>query len=99
MSAAPMNSLRSSFGDEAVVEDDVVADAEILGEVFQAGAVFLALAGDQVRMGGAEHQIDRLRVALDDFRHRADGVFDALAGAEQAEGEQHGFARHAELVS
>ncbi len=82
---------------EAVVEDDMVLHAAVLGQALQAQAVALSVAGDQVGVGGTQHEIDHIRMALHDLRQGFDGIFDPLAGAEQAEGEQHRAAFDAEL--
>ena len=84
--------------DEAVVEDDVLVDLVLLGQPFQADPVGLAVLAHQVGMRGAQHDIDDVGELGQDFRQRLEGMFDSLVGREQAEGEQHQPAFHAELV-
>src|SRR5450830_279468 len=75
-------------GDEAVVEDDVFLDAQLVGPPLQEEPVLLALLRFHGRMGRAENSIDDVGKSCDYFRHRLDHVLDALPLAEQAEGQQ-----------
>ena len=84
-------------GHEAVEEDDVLLDPAVLGQPLQAQPVAFAFPRHQVGMGGPQHQVDRLGMPLHDLRQRLDDVFEALARPQQAEGEQHLAAFHAEL--
>ena len=52
----------------------------------------------QVGMGGAQHDIDDVGKLGQDFRQRLQHMLDSLVGREQAEGEQHQPAFHAELI-
>ena len=61
-------------------------------------AVGLAVLAHQVGMRGAQHDIDDVGKLGQDLRQRLEHVLDALVGREQAEGEQHQPAFHAELV-
>ena len=51
-----------------------------------------------VRVGRAEHDVDGLRMALENRRQRVDHVLDALVGREQAKRQEHGLAGDAELM-
>ena len=84
--------------DEAVVEDDVLLDLVLLGQPFQAEPVGFALLAHQVGMGGAQHDVNHVGKLRQDLRQRLEHVLDSLVRREQAEGEQHHPAFHAELV-
>ena len=71
--------------DELVEEYDVVLAAKVAHAVHQALAIGLALVADQIGMRRAEHDVDRVRPALQDRRHGVDHDLDALAGGEQTE--------------
>ena len=74
--------------DEAVEEADVVVDAELGHTLLELEAVGVAVAAQQARVRGAEDDVDRVGVPLDDLRHGLDGVLKPLAGRQQPEGEQ-----------
>ena len=84
--------------DEAIEEHDMLLHAEVFGQPLQAQAVGLALVAQQIRMRLAQHDVNDVGKFADDVRQRAQRVLDALVRREQAEGEQHLLARHAELV-
>ena len=60
--------------------------------------VALAFASQEVRMRGAEDDVNHLGMLHGDAQQGADTVFDALTGREQAEGQQNRPPGHAELV-
>ena len=72
--------------------------AAILGQSLQTQAVTLTFTGDQMRVGRSQHQIDHIGMCSHDFRQRFDRIFDALAGPQQTEGEQHHLPCHSELL-
>ena len=74
--------------DEAVVEHHVLVDAELSGPRFEHQTIGLALGILHVRMGGAQHDVDRGRAARHDRRQRVDHVLDALVRREQPERQQ-----------
>ena len=53
-------------GEEAIVELDVVAQAEVDDAALEHEAVLLALAAGDLRMGAARDQVQHLGMALDD---------------------------------
>ena len=63
----------------------MVFDAEFAHARHQAFAIGLALISNQIGMRCAEHDIDRIRAALQNRRHGVDHDFDALVGRQQAE--------------
>ena len=83
---------------ETVVEDHVLLHPQLPGQLLEAEPVDLALLPLQLRVRGPQDDVDRLGVPLDDRGQRGDGVLDALSGAEEAEGQQHVFTFHTELV-
>ena len=82
---------------EAVVENDVLLHTTIFGQPIEAQPVPLAFARDEMRMRGAEYEINDVRVPPHNFRKRLDDVLDALARPEQSEGEQHLLSLDAKL--
>ena len=84
--------------DEAVEKNDVFLHAQVLREPFQAQAVSFAFVAQQIRMGLPQHDVNDVGKFADDVRQRAQREFDALVRREQAEGEQHLFAGHAEFI-
>jgi hypothetical protein len=76
----------AQFGvrDVAIDEKDIAVDAEAAREALELQAVILAALAQQVRMGGAEDNIDEARVGFDDFRQCLDDMLDALVGREQS---------------
>ena len=75
---------------EAVVEDDVVAEVEIARQPLERDPVLLAVVLGHLGMGLPGDQVERLRMARDDRRHGRDRHLDPLAGRDQAEGREHG---------
>ena len=73
--------------DEPVDEPDVVLEAKRGDGRDQAMPIGLALAAKQVRMGGADHDVQHGRMRGDDVGQRRDRELVALAGADQAEAE------------
>ena len=84
--------------DEAVVEDHLRFHSHFLRQSLQAGSILVALATENVRMGRARDHVDHVLVFRQNLRHGLNDVFDSLVRREQAEGEQHRFAFHAEAV-
>ena len=82
----------------AVHEHDIFLHPEFAGEVLERMPVALAFASQEVRMRGAEDDVNHLGMLHGDARKGTDAVFDALAGREQAEGQQNRPPGHAELV-
>ena len=70
-----------------VEKDDVVFDVEFSHSRCQIVAIGFALLPHQIRMRGAENDIDGVRAGLDDFRHRIEHGFDALVRRQEAEGQ------------
>ena len=72
--------------EEAVVELDVILQAEIEHGLLQQQPIALALAAGDVGMRPARDEVAHLRVALDDGRERSDHGLEALPCGDQAEG-------------
>ena len=72
----------AQFGvrDVAIDEKDIAVDAEAAGESLELQAVVLAALAQQVRMRGAEDNIDKARVGFDDFWQGLDDMLDAFVG-------------------
>jgi hypothetical protein len=85
--------------DVVVVEPNVVIEAEVGDDLAQAVDVAVALVAQDVRVRGAEDDVEHVRVLFDDRRHGGQGRLDALARAEQAEGQQHATADGVELLA
>ena len=83
--------------DEAIVEDDVLAHAEVARHPFQAEPVGFALLADEIRMRGAEDDVDDVGELADHLRQRLEGVLDPLVRREQAEREDDVLPLDAEL--
>ena len=75
--------------DEAVVEDDVLFDAEIFRETLEAEAIVLAVFADEVRVGGTEDEVNCLREFGDKGGQGVEDLLDALVGREESEREQN----------
>jgi hypothetical protein len=84
--------------DKPVVEHDLLPHAELLSEPFEPEAVALAVVAHQVRVRGAEDEINRVGKLFENRRHRADHVLDALVRRQQAECQQHLLAFNLELI-
>ena len=76
----------------------LAVDAEPLRAALEHQPIGLAVVLLDVRMRGAEHDVDGVGMAREDRGQRVDDVLDALVGREQAEGEDHRLALDAELV-
>ena len=74
-------------GNETIMKNDVVRNAEFLCAHVKAVSVTLPLFHLKVRMGGAYHHIDNLRVGLHDLRQGINDHLNALAWRKQAEGQ------------
>ena len=84
--------------DEAIVEDHVRFHALLLGQPLQRQPVRLTFVLEDVRMRGADDDVDGIRIAGHDRGQGRDDGFDPLVRREQAEAEQHGLALDAEEV-
>ena len=83
---------------EAVVELDVVLEAEVEHRLLERQAVTLSLAVRHVGVRPAGDDVHHLGMALDDRRQRLDHRLDPLAGRDQPEGrEQEPLARRRAL--
>ena len=80
------------------MEDHGAGHAELLGPGLEHQAIGLALARHDVRVGGAQDDVDRVGMGREDGGQRVDDVLDALVGRQQPEGENHGLALDAEAV-
>ena len=76
-------------GQEAVVELDVVLEAEVEHRLLEREAVTLTLAVRHVRVRSSGDDVHHLGMALDDRRQRLDHRLDPLAGRDQPEGREH----------
>ena len=85
-------------GHVAVDEADAVFHADAAGHAFELQAVALAFLADEVRMGGAEHNVNEPRVVADDVGQGSDDIFDPFVRREQAEGEHDRTPGDFELV-
>ena len=74
---------------EAVDEANVVGDAELAGALREGGAVPLALVADELRVRGAEDDVQDLRVVRDHRRQRFERELVALARAQEPEAQDH----------
>ena len=74
-------------GHVAVDEADAIFHADAAGHALELQAVAFAFLADEVRVGGAEHDVNESRVIADDVGQGADDIFDAFVRREQAEGE------------
>jgi hypothetical protein len=74
------------------------ADIEFAHELLQHDTVGIPMLFQNMRMGCTQDNIDHIGVFFDDRRKRLQYIFNALIGGKQAEGEQHFFAFHTELV-
>ena len=92
-----MNSISSCQFDEAVVEDDVLPDAEIACHPFEAEPIGFALLADEIRMRGAEDDVDDVGKLANDLRQRLERVLDPFVRREQAERESDVLPLDAEL--
>ena len=75
--------------DESIDEPDVALHAEPSDLVDEGVAVCLALGADQLRVGGADDDVEDIGVHRGDRGQRIDGQLVALARAEQAEAQDH----------
>lgn len=75
--------------EEAVLPGDTAAHSKAGGQVFQAAAIGLAFMGHQVGMGCADYPVQRVGVALDNCRERADGGLQPRALPDKPECGQH----------
>jgi chorismate mutase len=64
--------------DEAVVENDLVSDPQVDGEVLEALPVFFPLGGNEVRVRRAQHDVDDIGMIRKDRRHGLDHVLNSL---------------------
>ena len=80
-----------------VHEEHVLAEIQLVDERLQAVAVFLAARFQQLGVGLARDQIERLGVPGRDRGHRLDRVLEALARPDQAEGRHDRAPVQAEL--
>jgi hypothetical protein len=71
------------------VEDHVLAHAEAVDEPHERMPIRLPVVPDKPRMGGADDEIDHIRVLRHDLRQGLDHVLDALPRREQPEREKH----------
>ena len=71
--------------EEAVVELDVVVDAETYGASLEQESILLALVSRDLRMRSPRDQVQHLGMALDDRGQRGDCRLDPLAGGDQPE--------------
>ena len=71
-------------GEEAIVELDVVLEAEVDAAPLQHQPVLLALAARHLRVGAPGDQVEHLRMPLDDRRQRVDHRLEPLARARSA---------------
>jgi len=84
--------------DEAVLEHDVLLDAQLPGQLVQPVAVGFSAVTPRVRVRGAQDHVDDVGKLLDHFRQGPNGVLDALARPQQAERQHDQPALDAELV-
>ncbi len=63
----------------------MIFDVEFSHARHQAFAIRLTMVSNEIWVRGAEHDIDRIRAAFQDQRHRIDHDFDALVGTKQPE--------------
>ncbi len=84
--------------DEAVEEDDMLLDAEIGGETFEAPAIGLAFVADQVGVGLAEDDVHDVGEFANDVGEGAEGVFNAFVWREEAKGQEDLFSGDGEFV-
>ena len=61
------------------MEHNIVADAQFLCAKLQPEAIVLATLSLVMRMSGADHEIQYLRMFADDFRQSIDHILDTLA--------------------
>jgi len=80
------------------VEHHAAFHAQLPGQPLERIAVAFALVQAHVRVGGAEHHVDQVRIAPEHLRQGPDDVLDALVRGKQAERQQNGLALQAELV-
>ena len=85
--------------EEAVVELDVVAEAEVEDAPLEHQAVLLARAPRDLRMGAACDHVEHLGMALDDRRQRIEHHLDPLARREQTEGREQEARLHARVAA
>ena len=74
---------------EAVVELDVILEAELEHRLLELEPVALAFAMRHVGVRAAGHHVEHLRMTCDDRGQRLDHGFDPLAGRDQPEGREH----------
>ena len=98
MSAAARNSVSSSWLTKRLWKM-TLRRRRALGARLEHQPVRLAVTLLDVRMRGAEDDVDRVGMAREDRGQRVDDVLDALVGREQAEGQNHGLAVDAEAGS
>ena len=84
--------------DVAVDEKDIFFHPEAAGEAFELQTVVLAALAEEVRMRGAEDNVDEARVLFDDFRQRLDDVLDAFVRRKQSEGQHDRAPGDVEMV-
>ena len=70
--------------DEAVVEDDMLRDAQIAGQSLQAQPIGFALGSHEIRVRCPQHHVDEIGKLLEHGRHRPQCVLDSLVRREQA---------------
>jgi len=76
----------------------VLLNPEVLCYALEAQPIGLPLVAQQIGVRLPHHDENRAGKIGDDARQRAQSVFNALVRRKEPEGEQHLFARHAELV-
>ena len=81
-----------------VHEHHIPLHSEVASELLERLAVALTIATDQIRMGGAEDDINDIRMLAGNLRKCPQGILDTLAGREEAEGQKHRTPGHAEVV-
>ena len=74
---------------EAVVELDVILEAEVEHRLLESEAVTLSLAVRHVGVRSSGDDVHHLGMALDDRGQRLDHRLDPLAGRDQPEGREH----------
>jgi hypothetical protein len=84
--------------DKAVVKEDVVFHSAGARQALELQPIKLSFAPLDVRMGDAEQDVHRLRIALQNGGHGLDDILDALVRREQSKGKQDQLALHAEAV-
>ena len=84
------------LGEVLVHKGDVVGHPELFDGPLQGVAILLAPLLQQLRVGLANDQVERVWMLGDDRRHRSDHVLETLPGIDQAEGRHDRVVGHVE---